>query len=149
MNHQPTSLTVCSFLSSCTMPPVVNTYGTRKKKRLGIPKFIYRADPESEDIFDSLKMDRIKESKALVDEERKNKKKRKESSRVKTVPSHNYGSSADLAFDRLFNESSLRDNSLRLNSSDNFSRRSLSDSRSSTCSVEPFSNAFSNKGKSD
>ncbi|KAK3908485.1 Putative serine/threonine-protein kinase haspin-like protein [Frankliniella fusca] len=58
---------------SVIMPPVVNTYGARKKKRRGIIKFVLKEAPTS-DVFEALKIENIKGTKALADAQKAERK---------------------------------------------------------------------------
>ncbi|XP_026280322.1 uncharacterized protein LOC113207823 [Frankliniella occidentalis] len=90
------------------MPPVVNTYGVRKKKSRGLPKFILREAPTT-DLFEALRIENIKEPKAIADAKRRERRKLKTVQKP-AVPKPLYPlcnpSNADSAFDKLLDSSS-------------------------------------------
>ncbi|XP_034235279.1 uncharacterized protein LOC117641772 [Thrips palmi] len=116
------------------MPPVLNTYGVKKKKRGRLPKFLFEEDAENDDVFESLNIENIKETKALLVEKRRPKLKKKETVK-KPFYSLGLSDDADSTFDRLLKEGPTQslpsppkfsDSSTSSNDSDEFEFRRLS-----------------------
>lgn len=110
------------------MPPVLNTYGVKKKKPGRLPKYIFEDVSETDDVFESLNIENIKESKALREEKRKKSKVKKRETVRKPFYSLGCSNDADSTFDRLLREGSTRSLSPPPKSSESSSSSNDSDS---------------------